>query len=108
MARNFNENNLAGIENLDLYNYMAEFIPLASSEYMLEFIRDTRKSSNCQFKCKFTRSEEIYQFIEHYFSLNSETLQINNDKICGEKSPCLLNRFYKCHHDRRYGKTFVS
>ena len=90
MARNFNENNLAGIENLDFYDYMAEFIPLASSEE------------------SFTRSEEIYQFIEHYFSLNSETLQINNDKKCGEKSPCLLNRFYKCHHDRRYGKTFVS
>ena len=31
MARNLNENNLAGIEKLNLYNYVAEFIPLASS-----------------------------------------------------------------------------
>ena len=87
MATNFNENNLAGIENPDLYNYMTESIPLASSEYVLEFIRDTRKSCNCQFTCKFTRSEEIYQFIEHYLSLSNETLQINNDRKCGEKSP---------------------
>ena len=39
MARNLNEYNLAGIENPHLYNYVAEFIPLASSDYMLEFIR---------------------------------------------------------------------
>ena len=44
MARNLNENNLAGIEKLNLYNYVAEFIPLASSDYMLEFMCGTRRS----------------------------------------------------------------
>ena len=54
---------------------------------MLEFIRGTRRSWTCQFKCKFTRSEEICQFIDRYLSINDETLKINNDKKCGEKSP---------------------
>ena len=39
MARNLNENNLTGIENPDFYNHVAESLPLASSNYMLEFIR---------------------------------------------------------------------
>ena len=43
MARNLNENNLAGIENPDLYIYVEECIPLASSDYILEFIRGTNK-----------------------------------------------------------------
>ena len=43
-----NEKNLSGIENPDFENYVAEFIPLASSDYMLEFIRDTRRSWICQ------------------------------------------------------------
>ena len=51
MARNLNENNLDGIENPDLYNYVAEFIPLASTDYKLEFIRGTRRSWICQLKC---------------------------------------------------------
>ena len=50
MARNLNENNLDGIENPDLYNYVAEFIPLASTDYKLEFIRGTRRSWICQRK----------------------------------------------------------
>ena len=79
MARNLNENNLAGIENPDLYNYVVEFIPLASSDYMLEFIRGTRRSWICQLKCKFTRSEEICQFIDRYLSIIDETMKINND-----------------------------
>ena len=48
MAKNVNEKNLSGIENPDFENYVAEFIPLASSDYMLEFIRDTRRSWICQ------------------------------------------------------------
>ena len=48
MAKNLNEKKLSGIENPDLENYLAEFIPLASSDYMLEFIRDTRRSWICQ------------------------------------------------------------
>ena len=108
MARNLNENNSAGIENPDLYNYVAELILLASSEYMLEFIRETSMSSICQFKCKFTRSKKIYQFTERYLSLNDETLKINNDKKWGEKAPYLLKHFYRCHHDIRCEKTRVS
>ena len=107
MARNLNENNFAGTKNPDLYNYVAEFIPLASSDYMLELICGTRKSWICQFKCKFTRSEEIWQFIDRYLSINDETLKINNDNNCGEKSPYSLNRFYRCHHNTRYEKTHV-
>ena len=108
MARRLNENNLAGIENSDLYNFEVEFIPLASSDYMLEFIRGARRSWICQFKCKFNCSEEICQFIDRYLSINDETLKINNDKKCGEKSPYSLNRFYRCYHDTRYEKTRVS
>ena len=48
MAKNVNEKNFSGIENPDFENYVAEFIPLASSDYMLEFIRDTRRSWICQ------------------------------------------------------------
>ena len=48
MAKKVNEKNLSGIENPDFENYVAEFIPLASSDYMLEFIRDTRRSWICQ------------------------------------------------------------
>ena len=108
MARNLNENNLDGIENPDLYNYVAEFISLASTDYKLEFIRGTRRSWICQLKCKFTRSEEICQFIDRYLCVNNETLKINNDKRCGEKFPYSLNRFYRCHHDTHYEKTRVS
>ena len=107
MAKNLNEKKLSGIENPDLENYLAEFIPLASSDYMLEFIRDTRRSWICQFKCKFIRSEVICQFIDRYLSVNDETLKLNNDKKCGEKSPYSLSCFYRCHHDTRYEKTGV-
>lgn len=108
MARNLNENNLAGVENPDLYNYEAELILLASSECMLKFIRETSKSCICLFQFKFTRSKEIYQFTERCLSLNDEALKINNDKKLGEKAPCLLNHVYRCHHAIRYKKTRVS
>ena len=57
MAKNVNEKNLSGTENPDFENYVAEFIPLASSDYMLEFIRDTRRSWICQ----LTQIQELVQ-----------------------------------------------
>ena len=104
-----NNENIQNCENNpDLSRFVKDFIPLSPSEYSLEFVNGTRKSWQCQVLCKLTSSEDVREFVDKYLSINNETLKKNNDKKCGEKSPYLMNRFYRCHHDTRYEKTRLS
>ena len=100
-----NINNGRSVTNPDLVTFVLESIPIQASEYILENVNGTRKSWKCEMKCKYTTADEVAGFINKYLSINDETLKISNKKKCGEKSPYILNCFYRRHHDTRYEKT---
>ena len=93
------------MENIDpdLLRYVKDFIPIL--DYQFEYVRGNMKVWECQFRCDFKEIDQVENFIKSYLQTNHETLKINVDKKCGEKSPYLLNRFYRCHHGTRYEKT---
>ena len=100
-----NIKNGRSVINPDLVTFVREFIPIIASEYILENVNRTRKSCKCEIKFKYTTADEVAVFINRYLSINDETLKISNNKKCGEKSPYILNCFYRCHYDTRSEKT---
>ena len=91
--------------NPDLEAFVRDFIPLISSEYVLDYAEGTTRSWKCQFRCICKNENDVETFIKQYLEQNNETLKIKNKKYCGPKSDYYLNWFYRCHHNTRYEKT---
>ena len=80
-----------------------DVIPLEN--YHLLFVQGTSMRWVAEMLCNLKSEEDVNEFVANYLRENNETIMILTRKPCGDKSPYVLNDFYRCQHHTRYKVT---